>query len=1524
MTRRSAILILAKALKAGERWISIRAPGHDKAQPILIRDNPDGSAKVIGGAGGSLNHLKLTHVRSAADYAQEARSKAAGAKDARKRQQERDRKDGLTEGKTKAKEVIKTQLRDEEAKFVATVGQALGWKTEDTRFPEEKFANASPGVTAKAAEQHGRELFKRATTAVQQQRTRLVQDAEARQAAGLGEVKLTGEKPEDITVQDLDPVAPTSKGFGYSTAYGERAEKAGLTKEALAEEAAAAKPAAKPRAEGAPDPAEKRKATQARIAAELDAIREPPAPPPERAVVDAKVAVELLKAEKALKATRADAKSKKKAIEGSAVPVEPKAYILETGQAKDGDIERDLENDLRTLRTRAFLDEVGRVAGGADSLGRHIGVGAYNSINSLALAAGGASLVDRSVVDVLGIAGAAQVLARRLSSDLTPEEYEQTRDAMGSYHLDSYVGKSDEALREARDWQEAAQEIEVGEASNGVELSVAQEMNGKRRDLVSAAQRTLGTALGEMEANAALTFALRSPKKDEVQASLGKTSIEHAIQQARAIGLDRGDYKVEKAGASTILTVTASGMDKLAQPVAKEDLQRVRAALDIIEGRQDEENWLPDGVARRPEQAMNVKPGTAARLAQPFTASPGSGMGRAMEDFIGGRAADGDAPADIMRDLLSEGTLQRAGDRGAFMDSLDKIAPLTDGEGKMVRAESYQDKFAELADAFVERRHGGKLAAIHKQQFPVDQTAVDALHTALAAHPDGVAAFKPVGEMTPQDQGAMRKVFAKEYGRADPAAEAMRTDLEKLDGAEPEKEVDDMFGRGVNPAWREWQGKRNELAEKLNAASMTWGKYVDSMGSPAKAYSAMQDVVRSNVLKTFADQHARLNPGAPLRVGKVPIANDLAHLDALDPKAREKRQAEHRDLVDSLRNRAGGRYAAGSVSDKLDGAREAEEAAAQSQMGLFGVDEMAPAGDDGKPARELNLGERHTIGHAAERQVAGMMSTVGSNFKPGQGPTHLFEPTMSGKFVGRQRAIKLIEHNRRTMLAQGVGSGKTSMMLGGFAHLKGKGKAKRGLFLVPSIVQGQFHGESLALLEPGKFKWHADPGAAREQRLAAYKDPSTDFSVVTHQAFRDDMLHLAAERDGVKPEAIAQRLDKMDPDARQAFMRELMHGHGIDHDYLAVDEGHNLLNRQGKENSRMANVIDGVADGMGTYVNASADPVKNDASEAFDILAKMDRRRYSDRDAFMRKYGVDTPAAKDGLQREMARHFYPGKIDPGVEADKQEVSVSLTAGQREHIAKLDDAAARARLARMGGNVDVDAMRTLSAGSFEGVDTGRHQEVARNLQQSIGILHNTALHHAVNGEASTEAVSKYAAARKGRPGVVFVRSLDRVKELTARLKQDGHRVVTLTGADSSAEKDRKKKEYSAGDHDIMVMSDAGAVGANLQHGKWLMQYDTPMTAMSHAQRRGRIHRVGQTSNVELADVIPDHPSVKRDRKRLADKYALREVLTSPLDGLDDRGVAGYLNKKRAAAAEGAQPLHPTLQPSQDADGQGGMF
>lgn len=1464
---------------------------------------------MIGGAGNKLNFLKLRNVRSEADYKKEAAQKKTEAAAKRKEQAKADKEAGLVESKTKAREAVRNQQRSHERDFIQTVGKTMGWDPASLKFDPDDHPDMSDAAIKKLAAQHHSALLKKANTAVDLQRERLVADAGARMEAGIGEVPLDAKDSNTISVQDLAPIKDNPGGLGFATDYKERSEAAGLSEGELKAEADQARSAKLSQMTDAQRKAAITRGDTARmIREELKTIREPVGPDAAPTLANAKQAVELLKAQKKLRQIQKKARAANTDIDKSAA--EPKAYVLEYTADPDADakVAQDIDGDLRTAQTRAFLSEFQKLAGPdpTQTLGKHIGIGAYNSVNSLALAVGGEALVDRSVVDVLGIAGAAQVLARRIHTDM-PDDVERIAQGVQDFHMHHYMDASAEALGQARDLMDAAKEVELGEAATGADLQAAQELNGRRRKAISDAQKILGQTLGENEANAALTVALKQGKKDQFQVSLGKTSIESAIKQVRAIGLQRGDYTIDDVAGDTFLTVNGAGLDRLAKPIQRDDIEQVKRNIGIISGQQDEDGWLPLGVANRPDLVMNVKPGVAQRLAKPF--APGGDLEQSLRDYIGGRAADGDAPGDIVADIQSADFFQRVGfDRAEqYRDALDAVAPLKGEDGNMQRAEKLADRFDQYADSFVDSHYGGERSTLNRQKFNVDQKAVDALHRALADTPEGTAAYKQIGELTNQDQRALREYFYKNVAKETPDAADARAELDEVKQNEPEREATDMFGETTtNPEWAAWKSRRDALAGKVSAASLTWGKYLETMRGNEPAYEAVQDLIRSNVSKGFADHYNKLNPSAPIKTGNAVIRNNLSHLDATDPLAREKRLASERSLIDGLRERTGGRYAAGSVSDKLGAARDEREAFEQSQMGFFSNEEApgSGGGDEALKARALAGDERHTIGHEAERQVAGMMGIVGQNFKPGQ-PTRLWNATMSGgKNAARQRLVKLVDANKRVVAAFGTGSGKSLLQLASFTHLHEQGKAKRGLFLVPSIVQGQFSGEALRYLEPGKFNWNIDPGAGQAARIAAHKNPEHHFTVMTHQSFRDDMMHLGAKAAGISESEMADRLNAMAPAARKEWMRGIMDSEGINYDYLTVDESQNALNRAGKENSGQANVIDAIGDNTPYLLHASGDPVKNDASEIFDLLSKMDRMRYSDRAAFMRRYGADTLASKDALRREMARYIYPSKIDPDVESNRQESRIQLSKGQRGSLDELDKHFSSARVARMQGKVDTAAMKAISPTSFDDVPEDKHEAVARNLQDNLGILRSSAVQRVISTHPDNpiiEDVARHAIERKGKPGVVFAHSLEAVDMLTKRLQADGHRVVTMTGADSAKEKERKRLAFNpeSGDAtaDILVASDAGATGMNIQRGQWLYQYDTPQTAMTHAQRNGRIFRTGQKNNVELTDAVPDHPEVHKARARLRTKYGLRDMMTTPLEGLDETGVAYYLKQRK---------------------------
>ncbi len=1496
MTECVPILFL-KSIPPDARWITVHPNGKDaKGQPVLVQPEKNGTYRVIGGAGGKLNYLKLRGVRSESSYKQQAAERAKDRREARKVQRKRDKDNGVYEAKQAARQKVRSQKKSHETQYIQSVANAMGWDKEAQTLNEGDYPDLSKKALDKLRDKHHRKLLNRANKAVELQRKQLLVDGGER-LKSIGEIPLDSKDADVISVNDLNPIKETT-GLGYATDYKDRAEEKGLTADELAQEKAEFQP---PNSQTGDNQSQEKQTTAETLRKELEGIREPShnlwLKNTKAKLLQTQQAVDLLKAQKKLKSVQAQARDlARRANKDIDKNSELKAYVLEVGSVTDKAALEDLKNDLRTLKTSAFLSEIGKTSDYETTLGRHIGVGAYNSINALSLTATGNALVGRDAVDVLGISATAQILARRFHNDLSENEVSDIVNGLEKFHLDHYLQTSETSLKDAEQWQALAQDIELDAAKDGHDLARLQELNAKRRDAIEHSNRILGTALGEMEANAALIMALKQTPKDQLQVSMGRLSVEDAIRRVRAIGLERGDYQIERAGANTFLTAQGSGLDRLAKPVDKADLQQVRRNIDIIEGRYDEESWLPFGVANRPDLAASVPAGVVPRMAEPFTA--GENLAQSIKDYIGGRTADGDPPADILADLQSQATVEKVGDRkDAFFKALDKIAPLKNAEGEMIRAESHQAVFETLADSFVKTNYGQTRQPIHKQSFTLDQTSVDALHRALTHEPAGTLAYKPVADLGRKEQGHLRNWFYQHVANRDEAVTDLRTQLTTLESREPEKEVDDMFGSGINPQWHGWKQQRDELAEKINSQDLNWSRYAKIMGGPVNAYATIQDLVRSKVAKAFHNIHNKTHPDNPLKLGRTVIKGNLNHLDAVDKTAREQREADQRKLIDGLRERVNGRYASGQVGHKMETAREAQAALEQSQMGFFATDEIQGE------SSTIKADERYTLGQGAERQIASMMNVVGQNFKPNK-PTKLWQASMNGKFINQQRAVKLIDQNKRLVLAQGVGSGKTMVMLSGFTHLKAQGKVKKGLFVVPSIVQGQFSGEALRYLEPGKFNWHIEPGASRESRIQSYKDPGNHFSVVTHQSFRDDMLHLAAQQSGSDKKTLADKLDTMKPEARQAWLKAVMKKEGINWDYLAVDEGHDLLNRAGKKNSILANVVDSLSASTKYYVSASADPVKNSPDEIFDVLHKMDPKRYQDQAAFMRRYGVDTASSQDELRRELARYFYPGKIESGVASHKKEISVPLSPEQKKTMKEIQHHLASGRLARMKGEVDIDAMKALSPNSFEKANADQHKAIAKRLQRSLGIIKHSAMQKVIDAHpkaAKLDKVMSIANERKNKPGVIFARSLNTVHQLADQLRTQGHRVVTITGSDSAKEKEKKRLQFrpeqGEPQADILLASDAGAVGLNAQRGEWLVQYDTPNTAKTHAQRRGRIDRLGQENEVELIDLVADHPVERANRKRLAEKYELRGILTSPLEGLDDTGLAPYLQQAR---------------------------
>ncbi|MCE9582798.1 MAG: DEAD/DEAH box helicase [Planctomycetes bacterium] len=102
-------------------------------------------------------------------------------------------------------------------------------------------------------------------------------------------------------------------------------------------------------------------------------------------------------------------------------------------------------------------------------------------------------------------------------------------------------------------------------------------------------------------------------------------------------------------------------------------------------------------------------------------------------------------------------------------------------------------------------------------------------------------------------------------------------------------------------------------------------------------------------------------------------------------------------------------------------------------------------------------------------------------------------------------------------------------------------------------------------------------------------------------------------------------------------------------------------------------------------------------------------------------------------------------------------------------------------------------------------------------------------------------------------IVFTQYRRTQQMLEERLKREGVSCVAFHGEMSRAEKDAAIAAFR-GDQRVLVATESAGQGVNLQHCRRIVNYDLPWNPMKVEQRIGRVHRLGQTKEVQVVNMI----------------------------------------------------------------------
>jgi superfamily II DNA/RNA helicase len=152
-------------------------------------------------------------------------------------------------------------------------------------------------------------------------------------------------------------------------------------------------------------------------------------------------------------------------------------------------------------------------------------------------------------------------------------------------------------------------------------------------------------------------------------------------------------------------------------------------------------------------------------------------------------------------------------------------------------------------------------------------------------------------------------------------------------------------------------------------------------------------------------------------------------------------------------------------------------------------------------------------------------------------------------------------------------------------------------------------------------------------------------------------------------------------------------------------------------------------------------------------------------------------------------------------------------------------------------------------------------------------------------------------------VIFTQFKSTLEYLTQNLT--GYKVIGFHGGLTFAEKEEAIRKFFT-EADILICTEAGGEGRNLQIAACLINYDLPWSPLKLEQRIGRIHRFGQTRDVHIVNFACRDTVAERVLEVLEEKIRLFENALGPSDTLLGvfeseykfaRGLMSFLSAKK---------------------------
>lgn len=441
-----------------------------------------------------------------------------------------------------------------------------------------------------------------------------------------------------------------------------------------------------------------------------------------------------------------------------------------------------------------------------------------------------------------------------------------------------------------------------------------------------------------------------------------------------------------------------------------------------------------------------------------------------------------------------------------------------------------------------------------------------------------------------------------------------------------------------------------------------------------------------------------------------------------------------------------------------------------------------------------------------------------------------------------QNLITFCRRSPVALFADDVGLGKTISAGLVLNELQTRKKVRRALILCPKMLLHQWKDE---LAE--KFGIHAEYGVGNE--LNPWLHHAVPVVITTYESARD----------------------RMDSIRTASF------------DMLILDEAHKLRNLHGTANTPLlAKAIhSSLANRDFKYVlMLTATPIQNRLWDMYSLIdclstAKGHANPLGTPAEFVKQYVADgtntarklRPGTRDGFRRKVQDYM--------VRTSRQDANLAFPERHVKPVQCQASAAEKALQQLVGTAIEkLNALARMSlAEALMSSPRALLAQVRR--MNGTGTLSSSILQQFEKGIQAAGTGCKLAklheilgALRDKNPGnwraIVFTRRLDTLDLICEGLQAKGIRAATIRGSGQATNLKSITSFKSDPPHaNVLVSTDAGAVGLNLQVCNIIINYDLPWNPMVLEQRIGRVQRLGsnfryiEVLNLTVKDSIEDH-------------------------------------------------------------------